>query len=51
MKLRDNSELNLEMDSESTKMTDDTRRDIWHQLLEQENKTVSLEDNLEKKVF
>lgn len=42
--LRDNSELDLEMDSESTKMTDDIRRDIWHQLREQESKTISLKD-------
>ena len=42
--LRDNSELDLEMDSESTKMTDDIRRDLWHQLREQESKTISLKD-------
>lgn len=39
-----NPEFDLEMDSESTEMTDDIRRDIWHQLLEQKSKTISLED-------
>lgn len=40
----DNSELDLEMDSEYTEMTDNIRKSIWHWLLEQKSKTISLEE-------
>lgn len=44
MNLGDNSELDLEIDSEQVKMMDNIRRDIWHLLLERERKTIALED-------
>lgn len=44
MNLGDNSELDLEMDSEQMKMMDTIRRTIWHLFLEQKSKTISLED-------
>lgn len=47
----DNSELDLEMDSEQMEMTDNIRKNIWHGLSEQESKTVSLEDEFQEENF
>ena len=44
MNLGHNFELGLETESKQMKITDDIQRVIWYQLLEQESKTISLED-------